>query len=300
MTEQVEITSLDLRYEGFRLKSRRVEKGLLASIIENGIRDPLQGVDINDGCHILLNGFKRYRCANKLKINIVPYRSIETDEPQGIIKLIRLSNSKNLSILEQSKLIDDLHKSHNICLSDIAGLLEKSKSWVSMRAGIMGEISEYTMKRIFNGDFSVYSYMYTLRQFIRMNSISNNEIDEFVKAVAGKGLSVRDITLLANGYFKGTDDFRQQIKSGNITWGLGRLKESTAKTTDCSKLEQSMLREFELTQKYMQRVTYKSKDNRLSSSSFYAQANLITGGILNQLDIFSKTIRDFHDRSGQT
>ena len=59
MIKQIEISSLDLRYEGYRLKSKIAEKILLASIIEHGIRDPLQGVDLGDGISILLNGFKR-------------------------------------------------------------------------------------------------------------------------------------------------------------------------------------------------------------------------------------------------
>lgn len=41
--EQIEISSLDLRYEAYRLKAPGAEKILLASILENGIRDPLQG-----------------------------------------------------------------------------------------------------------------------------------------------------------------------------------------------------------------------------------------------------------------
>jgi hypothetical protein len=51
--EQVELSSLDLRYVDCRLKSHLAEKTLLASILESGIRDPLQGVDV-DGQRILL------------------------------------------------------------------------------------------------------------------------------------------------------------------------------------------------------------------------------------------------------
>lgn len=299
MIEQIEISSLDLRYEGYRLKSRIAEKALLASIIDHGIRDPLQGVDLGDGIRILLNGFKRYRCAKKLNISIVPYRSFGSDEPLGIIKLIRISNSKPLNILEQAKLIDDLQNVHGLCNDDIAGLLEKSKSWVSVRSGILKEMSEYVMKRVFEGDFPVYSFMYTLRQFIRMNSTSKQEIDEFVKAVSGKGLSIRDIELLACGFFKGSDDFRQQIKKGNITWGLKRLKESAAETTECTKAEQHMLRDLELVQNYMQRITYRVRDNRLGTDAFHAQAVLLTRGILKVIDSFSKSMRAFHERCEQ-
>jgi len=300
MIEQIEISSLDLRYEDYRLKSKLVEKALLATIIEHGIRDPLQGVDlVGDGIRILLNGFKRYRCAKKLNISIVPYNSFGSDEPLGIIKLIRISNSKSLNILEQAKLIDELQNVHGMCNDDIAGLLEKSKSWVSVRSGILGEMSEYVMKRVFEGDFPVYSFMYTLRQFIRMNSIPQKDIDEFVKAVSGKGLSIRDIELLAHSFFKGSDDFRQLIKKGNIIWGLNRLKESAAATTGCTKAEQSMLRELEKVQSYMQRIIYRIKDERLGNDAFHAQAALLSKGILKVIGSFSKAVRAFHERCEQ-
>ncbi|HID69277.1 MAG TPA: chromosome partitioning protein ParB, partial [Desulfobacterales bacterium] len=91
MVDQVEISSFDLRYEGFRMKSPGAEKALLLSILEKGIRDPLQGVD-TEGARILLDGFKRLRCARRLGIDIAPYVSMGADEVLGIIELIRISN----------------------------------------------------------------------------------------------------------------------------------------------------------------------------------------------------------------
>jgi len=300
MYQQIEIASLDLRYESCRMKSPGVEKELIASILEHGIRDPLQGVEAKDDCRILLDGFKRYRCAKKLSIGIVPYHSLGNDEAFGIIKLLRIANAKSLSILEQARLIDDLKTVHKMSVSEIAVLLERSKGWVGMRVGIIGQMSKGVLAKIFNGEFPVYSYMYTLRPFIRMNGINKKEIDEFVSSVAGKNLSIRDIEILANGYFKGGEDIRQQIRNGNVSWGLSRLKETSTQTIGCTAIEQRMLRDLEITQKYMQRVVNRSKDDRFKTGTFYAQANLLTGGILRQMDIFSKSIKEFHDKSGQT
>jgi hypothetical protein len=299
MVEQVEISSLDLRYEGYRMKSAGAERTMLGSILENGIRDPLQGVTTKAGCRILLDGFKRYRCAKKLGIGIVPYCSLGPDEAFGIIELIRISNAKSLNILEQAKLIDELKAVHKMSISEIARLIEKSKGWVGMRVGIIGTMSECVMNKIFSGQFPVYSYMYTLRSFIRMNGINQKEVDEFVSSVAGKNLSIRDIELLAHGYFKGSDELRNQIKSGNISWGLSRLKETASHTKDCTELERRMLRDLEITQKYMQRVTYKSADERFKTNSFFAQANLLAGGIVRHIDSFSKAMKEFYDRSGE-
>ena len=299
MVEQIEISSLDLRYESFRLKSKKIENTLLASIINHGIQEPLKGIDAGDEIHILLDGFKRYRCANKLNIGIVPYHSFGSDEPLGVIKLIRISNIKTLTILEQAKMIEELQKVHGMATTDIAGLLEKSKAWVSMRAGIFKEMSEYVMKRIFDGDFPVYSFMYTLRKFIRMNTISKTDIDDFVKAIAGKGLSIRDIELLATGFFKGSYDLRQQIKQGNIAWGLSRLKESASRTPECTAAEQRMLRDLEALQRYMQKITYRVKHDRLSNDAFYAQAGLLVQEIIKFMDSFSLTMETLYDRCKQ-
>ena len=65
MIRQVEISSFDLRFADIRLRNQAGERILLASISQKAVREPLQGVDM-DSTPILLNGFKRYRCAKKL------------------------------------------------------------------------------------------------------------------------------------------------------------------------------------------------------------------------------------------
>jgi hypothetical protein len=298
MVTQVEISSFDLRYEGYRMRSAVAEKGLFFSISEKGIHHPLQGVDTR-GARILLDGFKRYRCAKKLGIEIVPYCSLGEDEALGIMELIRISNAKSLSILEQAKLIDELKNVHKMSVGEIAGCLERSKAWVSVRCGIITEISPLVMDRVLRGQFPVYSYLYTLRSFIRINGIRKEDVDGFVESVSGKSLSIRDIDMLAHGYFKGTREFREQIANGDISWVLSRMKESSVALSGCSESEKGMLRDLEIVQKYMQRIRYKSKDSRFRSNGFFVQANLLSEGILRGFDGFKKAIEQLYDRSGQ-
>jgi hypothetical protein len=237
---------------------------------------------------------------------MVPYCSLGTDEAMGIIHLIRISNAKSLTILEQARLIDDLRQVHKMSLLEIAQSLERSKGWVSMRLGIIEKMSDSVMAKLFKGEFPVYSYMYTLRQFIRMNSnrINSNsgqgsEVDEFVNLAAGKNLSIRDIERLAHGYFNGPDHFREQIKSGHIVWALEQLRQMPQEGGNLSEPECSMLKSLEIIQKYMRKVIYQGKDERFKDNSFFAQANLLAGGILSKLPIFSKSLKEFYDRSGQ-
>jgi len=299
MVSEIEITTLDLRYEDRRLKNRVQEGRLLASIAERGIDEPLEGVDRGEA-RVLLNGFKRYRCARKLGMGMVPYTSLGEDVATGIVALLRLSNTRSLGILEQAGFIDELRSAQKLSVAQIAERLSRSKSWVSMRVGLIGEMSEGVRRALFSGAFPVYPYMYTLRQFMRMNAGGKEEVDEFVAALSGKGLSVRDIEQLAHGYFRGPEPLREQIRAGNVALPLKQLRQDGHAGDGCNPFERGLIRDLEITGKYMQRVMGKSQDPRLKTQAFHAQAALLAEGVLGRSKAFFQTLRTLHDRSRQT
>lgn len=298
MAQEVELSTFDLRYEGYRMRNRSLEVRLLGSIAERGIEEPLEGVDAGEQ-RLLLNGFKRYRCARKLKIGHVPYISLGDDEATAILRLIRASNDKALGILEQARFIDDLRNIHTMSVAEIAEVLSRSKSWVSMRLGLIGEMSEKVRKKIFSGAFPVYPYMYTLRQFMRMNSVEKKDIEEFVEATSGNKLSVRQIEQLAHGYFRGPDWFREEVRKGNLALLLQRMRQVPEDTDGLGEFERVFLRDLEIVQKYMQRVISKSNNERLATRSFCAQANLLAAGILSRTSVFTKALKELYDRTGK-
>ena len=57
MSESVERSTLDLRYEGHRMRDDAAEARLRASIAERGIQEPLEGVDTRKSisCSTALN-----------------------------------------------------------------------------------------------------------------------------------------------------------------------------------------------------------------------------------------------------
>lgn len=297
MTEEVELTSLDLRYEGHRMRDDAREARVMASIAERGIQEPLEGIDTPKG-RFLVNGFKRYRSAKKLGIYCVPYVSLGDEEASGILKLMRVSTDNALGILEQAKFIVDLVSIHGMSVAEVAQTLSRSKGWVSMRRSLLDEMGQEIQMILFRGTFPVYCYMYTLRQFRRMNSVSQEEIERFVKAVAGKRLSVRDIELLANGYFRGPKSLREAIDSGKLTWSLDQMKSVPKDPEGCNEFERRFLNDLEILQKYMRRVMMKCDDPHLESRTFYAEANLLAGGVLSNLELFNERIKEFYDRTG--
>lgn len=295
--QKIEISTLDLRYENYRLKNRTEEVRLLSSMRERGIEEPLEVVEKED-TKILLNGFKRYRCAKKLKIHIVPVISLGKDEVTGIVEVIRVSNQHTLNILEQARFIKDLRDCHKMPVSEIADTLSRSRAWVSMRLSLITEISGKIEKILFSGGFPPYSYMYTIRHFMRMNKAPKEDIEAFVEAVSGRKLSYRQIELLAHGFFRGPEWFRREILEGKISFALERMEQVPENLESCSESERVVLKNLEIVQKYMQRLMAACQDKRLKSPVFNAQANLVAAGILSRLGAFKKAMRDLYDRTG--
>ena len=235
-----------------------------------------------------LNGFKRRRAAKKLGIACVPYVSLGEEEAAGILNLLRASTDKALGILEQARFLVDLLSIHGMSVAEVAQTLSRSKGWISMRRGLLEEMGPAIEAVLFRGAFPVYSYMYTLRPFMRMNEVGREPVERFVAAVAGRRLSVRDIELLAQAYFRGPAPLREAIDGGKLGWSLDQMKNVPQDREGCNAFERVLLRDLETLQKSMRRVMVKCGDKRLTSRAFFAQANLLSGGLLSSSNRFRK------------
>ena len=305
MANEVELASLDLRYESFRLKAAGA--GGAAFGVDSPARH--RGTAGRGGLvaarvanlKVLLNGFKRYRCARQLRLATVPFSSLGGDEATAILGLLKLSNNRTLSILEQAAFIGELKHARGLNVAQIAAELSRSKSWVTMRLGLLAEMSEAVRRQLFAGAFPVYSYMYLLRQFMRMNGVKAEQIDAFVLATSGHGPErARDRTTGARVLSRCPDSFRQEVLKGNLALPLARMRQMPQSPDACSEFERVLLGDLDLTQKYMQRVMGKSQEqNKLTSRAFHAQCHLLTGGILSRARAFFNTLRQLHDRNGQ-
>jgi len=297
----MEIDQIDLRFEKCRLKDKNQENALLTSILGQGVRDPLQCAYSSRDSVILLDGFKRLRCSKKLGLEVVPVASLGKDEATAILQFIRLSTSRSISILEQAAMVDELKGTHNMSITQIARNLECSKAWVSLRFGLINEMSPAVKEAVFSGAFPVRSYMYGLRKFTRVNKIKKVDVDAFVQAVSGKGLSIRDIDILAHGFFNAGPELKEQIQKGNLDWTLEQIRAKeplpVSHEDSFSDPEKRTISDLELAQKYMNRIISRLDDPNLKSPSCYATAHLLVEGILSKMDLFHQTLKGFYDQA---
>ena len=83
------------------------------------------------------------------------------------------------------------------------------------------------------------------------------------------------------------------------SWSLTQMKNVPEDPEGCNDFERAVLKDLESVQRYLQRLMVNCHDKRLQSRAFHAQANLLTASLLSKLPPFLKTMRQFHDRSGQ-
>jgi hypothetical protein len=293
--EQVELNELDLRYESLRMRNRKQEEALLVSMSHVGLRDALCGVEVA-GVRVLLDGFKRLRCARKLGLGVVGYCSLGTDVGAAIAQLLAASRRQGLTVLEEAAFVDELRVLRGLSVADIALELSRSKGWVSMRMGLIGQMSSLVRASVFGGRFPAYAYMMLMRRFMRMNNVKQGEMDSFVKALGGQALSFRDIELLAHGYFRGPPSFREQVDAGHLGSLLEHSRGLVKDPEGASSFESGMLGHLEQVLKHMQRAAGKSADPRLNSRAFHVQAHVLLSSILPIGTSFFETMRRLYDQ----
>ena len=230
--ELVELQYIDNRLAHTRLKNNSAEKLLLLSIQQQNILQPLLVVQQQNQQHcVLLDGFKRYRCAQKLGINIAAVDVIGTDVVCGIVTLLQRNASKGLTTFEQAALVDELHRNHSMNIYDIAKSLQHSPSWVSKRLGLFDDLSDLVREKIMSGAFPIRAYMYQIRVFTRVHKVSASSVDACVKALSGKQLSTRELAILIPAYFTGKKELQELIDKGDVHKVLTLIKDSVPSVT---------------------------------------------------------------------
>lgn len=300
--ELTELAELDTRYEGYRLINKRQEDKLLLSIHKQGIQEPVYIIHETGKAPILLDGHKRCRCAEKLNIKQIPSTILESKEVPGLLKFLRISSHHGLTQIEEACLVDELNKRHGLSVSEIASQLEKSPSWVSVRLGILEEMSALMREKILSGKLPFRNYMYTLRGFTRVKNGNKGDVDKFVGIVSGKGLSTRDIDMLAKGYFKGGEEFKSQIQQGNLDWTLQQLKREEKEKAHPDELlkdiESKALSQLNWTYLCIIRLPGMLNDNRLENKAFFEKGRKLAKKILDMKDSFISSLEYFYDKAG--
>ncbi|AEI35375.1 ParB/RepB/Spo0J family partition protein [Francisella salina] len=112
---------------------------LAESIRENGVIQPIiVTAKKDDGAHHIIAGERRYLASQKAGLTTIPciVRQEESDASIILLQLLENDQRENVSPFEEADALRDLIENKNVKKSDIAKVLGRDNSWISMRLKI--------------------------------------------------------------------------------------------------------------------------------------------------------------------
>jgi ParB/RepB/Spo0J family partition protein len=177
---KLELWQLDLRYEGFRIRTPARQGRILASLAEHGQQSPVLVVTGSDGHYVLIDGYRRVEALQKLGNDTVEALLLPMDEAEALVYGLREARGAKRSPLEEGWWIRELVEHHKFHQDRIAVRLERSKSWVSRRLALVKQLPEPVQALVRRGKVCPHAAMRYLVPLARANKGACERLTEHI------------------------------------------------------------------------------------------------------------------------
>jgi ParB family chromosome partitioning protein len=205
----LEFGQLDRRYECLRIRKPEEEKRLVGSLAAVGQRVPI--VVIEAGCgnqFIVIDGYKRIRALQQLHSDTVLAMCWQMAEMEAVIIGHFLRNQQGETPLEEGWLLCEMIRRFGLTLQELSARVGRSVSWVSRRIGLVAELPEPISERVRRGEIVAHAAMKSLLPLARAN---RRDCVQIAEAIAGKGISSRQLAQLYSIWRDGSAEVRNRI-----------------------------------------------------------------------------------------
>jgi len=191
------LSALDERYGRLRVKDRRGETQLMASITEQGQQDAIVVVAEGEGRFVVVDGHKRVRALRRLRRDTVKAEVWEVPASEALAATYRAASRRGYNAIEDGWLVYELHRVGKWDLGRTAAALGRSKSWASRRLGLVEELPECLAEAVATGRVGAHAAATYLVPLTRVNGQEGRQLAE---KVLGLGLSDRQLMALYASY----------------------------------------------------------------------------------------------------
>jgi ParB-like chromosome segregation protein Spo0J len=179
--ELVELTHTQLRmdFERFRVINPSSEGRMIQSIKTHGQISPLlAGRFENERSWVLVDGFKRFRATQALKIERLRVWSVGQSMQALKAMVLTINREESPSReLEESLVLQSLHRDDGLQQQEIALLCNRHKSWVCRRIALIERLSEEVVEQLRLGLLDLS----TARELLRLPRGNQNDIFEVIR-----------------------------------------------------------------------------------------------------------------------
>jgi ParB family chromosome partitioning protein len=205
----VELHQLDLRYEKLRTHKPAAERKLVGSLAEIGQQMPVVVVH-GEGPDrfVLVDGYKRVRALRRLGQDLVGATCWDLGEAEALVLDRLMRTGEGATGLEQGWLLHELSARFALSLDDLGRRFARSASWVSRRLALVEELPEAIQEHVRRGELPAHAAMKHLVPLARANA---SACERLVAAIAGKGLTNRQVGQLYAAWREGLPAIRERV-----------------------------------------------------------------------------------------
>src|SRR6266540_3917745 len=197
----LEFHQVDLKYEALRTRNAAREARLLASLAETGQQVPVV-VTVGEGArHVLVDGYKRVRALRQLGRDTVRALAWDLDEAEALLLERLMRSGDGAGALEEGWLLAELRDSFGMTVEELGKRFDRSKSWVSRRLGLVGELPRDIQEQVRRGEIAAHAAMRHLVPLARANA---GEAVRLAAMIGPLRPTSREVGTLCTGWLSGS------------------------------------------------------------------------------------------------
>lgn len=277
----LEFHQLDRRYEDLRLLRPQRERSLLASLAEHGQQVPIVVVS-QDSSYLVIDGFKRLRCLQRLGCDTVCATLWDLDQSDALLLDRSQRSSEGLSQLEQGWLLATL-RSQGLSQEELARRVDKSVSWVSRRLALVSELPVQVQEQVRSGAIPAHAAM---RHLVPLARRHREDCLRLATAIAKAQLSSREVGELCSAFSQSSAKVRERLLEDPRLFLRARAHKSKPAPLP-TQLE--MLRDLDTMATTARRLCERLRDAETSQAQL-EELRLASAQVRSQLDAFEEEI----------
>lgn len=215
----LELWQLELRYAAVRTQNATKEKRLLASLAGGGQQVPIVVLADSSGRYVVVDGYKRVRCARRLGWDTLAATSWELSEAEAVILELVLRSTGRGNALEEGGYLRELSERFGLSLRELARRFCRSESWVSRRLALVAQLPEEIKQGVLTGRIVAHGAM---KHLVPMARANRADCLRLYAAIRDRGLSSRQLGRLWAAYRSGKRARELVVSNPEVVLKLGQ------------------------------------------------------------------------------
>jgi len=221
---KVRIDALDLSLVRLRQVPEAAVVEKMASLRSKGQLSPVVASDV-EGTLVLVDGFVRHLAAKRLGLETVLCEVVTLSLVQMKAQVYLRNRDRGLLLIEECRLVHELCDADGLSQVEVGELLERHKSWVCRRYGLLASLSPLLVEDLSLGLLGGGS-------LCRLAQLPARNQEELVAAIRRDDLSPRDSAGVIDLWRKATDGEARRYVLEHPADALRRARASATPAED--------------------------------------------------------------------